>query len=291
MTVAIHLPAPGIWGLLRTRPATVAGLAVCVLLISAAVLAPWLAPHDPVQQFREALLAPPVWAGGSWTYPMGTDDLGRDVMSRLIWGARVSLAVGLASVLLALVPGVALGLVAAFNPGWVATLIGRMVDLLVAIPGLLLAIAVVAVLGPGLANTVLAIALVMLPPFVRLVRASAIAELSRDYVVASRLAGAGRARLMFDAVLPNCMAPIIVQGTLGFSSAVLEAAALGFLGLGAQPPTAEWGTMLSTSRDYIERASWLVTLPGLAILITVIAINLVGDGLRDALDPRLKGHD
>ena len=291
MTAAIHLPAPGIWGLLRARPATVAGLAVCMLLISAAVLAPWLAPHDPVQQFREALLAPPVWAGGTWTYPMGTDDLGRDVLYRLIWGARVSLAVGLASVLLALVPGVALGLVAAFNPGWVATLIGRMVDLLVAIPGLLLAIAVVAVLGPGLANTVLAIALVMLPPFVRLVRASAIAELSRDYVVASRLAGAGRARLMFDTVLPNCMAPIIVQGTLGFSSAVLEAAALGFLGLGAQPPTAEWGTMLSTSRDYIERASWLVTLPGLAILITVIAINLVGDGLRDALDPRLKGHD
>lgn len=291
MTPAIHLSARNVWGLMRTRPAAFAGLVVCLLLTAAAVLAPWLAPHDPVQQFREALLAPPVWAGGTWTFPMGTDDLGRDVLSRLIWGARVSLAVGLASVLLALVPGVALGLVAAFNPGWVATLIGRVVDLLVAIPGLLLAIAVVAVLGPGLVNTVLAIALVMLPPFVRLVRASAIAELSRDYVVASRLAGAGRARLMFDAVLPNCMAPIIVQGTLGFSSAVLEAAALGFLGLGAQPPTAEWGTMLSTSRDYIERASWLVTLPGLAILITVIAINLVGDGLRDALDPRLKGHD
>lgn len=288
---AFSATADPVSAMLRTRPAAAAGLSVCVLLVLAAVLAPWLAPHDPIHQFRDSLLAPPVWSGGNWTHPLGTDDLGRDVLSRLIWGARVSLAVGLASVLLALVPGVLLGLLAAFSPGWPAMLIGRTVDLLVAIPGLLLAIAVVAVLGPGLANTVIAIALVMLPAFVRLVRASALSELSRDYVTASRLAGASRARLMFDAVLPNCAAPVIVQGTLGFSSAVLEAAALGFLGLGAQPPTPEWGTMLSTSRDYIERAPWLVTLPGLAILVTVMAINLVGDGLRDALDPRLKGHD
>jgi dipeptide transport system permease protein len=275
---------------LRGRPAAVVGFAVCALLVALALAAPWIAPHDPVHQYRDALLAPPVWSGGSWRFPLGTDDLGRDVASRLLWGARVSLAVGLASVLLALVPGVLLGLLAAFLPGWPAIVIGRVVDVLVAVPGLLLAIAVVAVLGPGLANTVLAIALVMLPPFVRLVRASAIAEQAKDYVVASRLAGASRARLMFDTVLPNCAAPVIVQATLGFSSAVLEAAALGFLGLGAQPPTPEWGTMLSTSRDYIERAPWLVTLPGLAILVTVIAINLFGDGLRDALDPRLRDH-
>jgi len=275
---------------LRGRPAAAAGFVVLVLLVAVALAAPWIAPHDPVEQFRDALLQPPVWSGGSWRFPLGTDDLGRDVASRLIWGARVSLAVGLAAIVLALVPGVALGLVAAFHPGWPAQLIGRSVDVLVAVPGLLLAIAVVAVLGPGLANTVIAIALVMLPPFVRLVRASAIAEQAKEYVVASRLAGAGRLRLMFDTVLPNCAAPVIVQATLGFSSAVLEAAALGFLGLGAQPPTPEWGTMLSTSRDYIERASWLVTLPGLAILVTVVAINLLGDGLRDALDPRLKDH-
>jgi len=156
------------------------------------------------------------------------------------------------------------------------------------IPGLLLAIAVVAVLGPGLVNTVIAIALVMMPPFVRLVRAAALVEQSRDYVTASRIAGASRLRLMFDTVLPNCAAPIIVQATLGFSSAVLEAAALGFLGLGAQPPMPEWGSMLAASRDDMERAAWLVTLPGLAILVTVIAINVLGDGLRDALDPRLK---
>jgi dipeptide transport system permease protein len=152
----------------------------------------------------------------------------------------------------------------------------------------LLAIAVVAVLGPGLGNTMLAIALVSLPAYVRLVRASALEELAKDYVVASRLAGAGKLRLMFDTVLPNCMAPVIVTATMGFSDAILTAAALGFLGLGAQPPTPEWGTMLASARDYIERANWVVTFPGLSILSTVLAINLVGDGLRDALDPRLK---
>jgi dipeptide transport system permease protein len=277
-------------GALRRRPAAAIGLATCLLLVVFAVAAPWISPHDPVVQHRDVLLAPPVWAGGDWRFPFGTDDLGRDVASRLLWGARVSLAVGLASIALALVPGVTLGLVAAFFPGWPATVIGRTVDLLVAVPGLLLAIAVVAVLGPGLGNTTVAIALVLLPPFVRLVRASAIAEQAKEYVTASRLAGASRLRLMFDCVLPNCAAPVIVQATLGFSTAVLEAAALGFLGLGAQPPTPEWGTMLSTSRDYLERASWLVTLPALAILVTVLAINLLGDGLRDALDPRLKDH-
>ena len=279
------------WRLLWARPAARFGLVGVLLLAAVALGAPWVAPHDPTEQFRDALLAPPVWAGGTWRFPLGTDDLGRDLASRLVWGARVSLAVGLASVVLALVPGVLLGLFAAFHPGVPATVIGRTVDLLVAIPGLLLAIAVVAVLGPGLGNTVFAIALVMLPPFVRLVRASAIAERAKDYVVASELAGASRLRLMFDTVLPNCAAPVIVQATLGFSSVLLEAAALGFLGLGAQPPTPEWGTMLSSSRDYIESAPWLVTLPGLAILVTVVAINLVGDGLRDALDPRLKDHD
>jgi dipeptide transport system permease protein len=279
-----------LWYSLVRRRAAAAGLFVCVALLLTALLAPWIAPHNPVEQFRDALLAKPVWSGGDWRYPLGTDDLGRDLLSRLIWGARVSLAVGVASVVLALVPGILLGLVAAFFPGWMSIVIGRTVDLLVAIPGLLLAIAVVAILGPGLVNTVLAIALVMLPPFVRLVRASAQMEMSRDYVAAARQCGASKTRLMFDTVLRNCAAPVIVQGTLGFSSAVLEAAALGFLGLGAQPPTAEWGTMLASSRGFIETAPWLVTLPGLAILVTVIAINLLGDGLRDALDPRLKHH-
>jgi dipeptide transport system permease protein len=161
-------------------------------------------------------------------------------------------------------------------------------DVMLALPSLLLAIAVVAVLGPGLLNAMFAIALVAIPQYVRLVRASAMSELAKDYVIASRLAGAGTGRLMFDTVLPNCAAPLIVQATLGFSSAILDAAALGFLGLGAQPPTPEWGSMLASALEFIQSAWWVVTLPGLAILVTVLAFNLTGDGLRDALDPRLK---
>jgi dipeptide transport system permease protein len=196
--------------------------------------------------------------------------------------------IGLLSVLLALVPGIGLGLVAAFHPRWLAPLVMRVMDVLLALPGLLLAIGVITVLGPGLINTVIAIAIGALPGYVRLVRGSALAEMGRDYVTASRLAGAGTARLMFDTVLPNCLAPVIVSATLSFSSAILETAALGFLGLGVQPPLPEWGSMLSAARDYIERAPWVVTLPGLSILITVLAVNLMGDGLRDALDPKLR---
>ena len=213
--------------------------------------------------------------------------LENDVLSRLLHGARLSLMIGLVAVVLAMTPGIALGLAAAFFPR-IGTAILRLMDVMLALPSLLLAIAVVAVLGPGLINTMLAIALVAIPNYVRLVRASAMSELAKDYVIASRLAGAGTLRLMFNTVLPNCMAPVIVTATLGFSDAILTAAALGFLGLGAQPPTPEWGTMLASARDYIERANWVVTLPGVAILSTVLAINLMGDGLRDALDPRMK---
>ena len=254
-----------------------------VLLVIAALLAPWIAPHAPAEQFRDFFLTPPAWTeGGNARFLLGTDEVGRDILSRL------SLMIGLVSVLISLIPGVALGLIAAFYPRAVGTAIMRAMDIMMALPSLLLAVAVVAVLGPGLVNTMIAIAIVSLPSYVRLARASAMSELPRDYVVASRLAGAGQLRLMFNTVLPNCMAPIIVQATLGFSSAILDAAALGFLGLGAQPPMPEWGTMLASARDYIERAWWVVTMPGMAILLTVIALNLLGDGLRDALDPRLK---
>lgn len=260
-----------------------------VLLVIAAICAPWIAPHAPAEQFRDFFLTPPAWAeGGNARFLLGTDEVGRDILSRLLHGARLSLMIGLVSVLISLIPGVALGLVAAFYPRLAGTTIMRAMDIMMALPSLLLAVAVVAVLGPGLVNTMIAIAIVSLPSYVRLARASAMSELPRDYVVASRLAGAGQLRLMFNTVLPNCMAPIIVQATLGFSSAILDAAALGFLGLGAQPPMPEWGTMLASARDYIERAWWVVTMPGMAILLTVIALNLLGDGLRDALDPRLK---
>lgn len=276
------------WRSFSHNKGAVAGLVYFTLMVVCALLAPVLAPHSPIEQYRDALLTPPVWhADGSAKFLLGTDDIGRDILSRLLFGARLSLMIGLVAVVLAMIPGIALGLTAAFFPR-IGTGILRLMDVMLALPSLLLAIAVVAVLGPGLTNTMLAIAIVAIPNYVRLVRASAMGELTKDYVVASRLAGAGTLRLMFDTVLPNCMAPVIVTATLGFSDAILTAAALGFLGLGAQPPTPEWGTMLASARDYIERANWVVTFPGVAILTTVLAINLMGDGLRDALDPRMK---
>ncbi|SMC26552.1 dipeptide transport system permease protein [Andreprevotia lacus DSM 23236] len=288
-TPAYPSPLKEFWLSFKVNKGATVALVYFVLLVLAALLAPWIAPHAPAEQYRDALLSPPPWAGGNaWRFVLGTDEVGRDILSRLLHGARLSLMIGFTSVLLSLIPGVVLGLVAAFYPGKIGTAIMRLMDIMMALPSLLLAIAIVAVLGPGLGNTVLAIAIVGLPSYVRLARASAMTELNRDYVIASRLAGAGQLRLMFDTVLPNCMAPLIVQATLGFSSAILDAAALGFLGLGAPPPMPEWGTMLATARDYIQSAWWVVTMPGLAILITVLALNLMGDGLRDALDPKLK---
>jgi len=217
------------------------------------------------------------------------DSLGRDILSRLIFGTRLSLAIGGVSVGLSLSFGVLLGLVAGFYRGRLPEyVVMRLMDVMLALPSLLLAIAVVAILGPGLINAMYAIAIVLLPHFVRLTRAAVIAEAGKEYVASSRIAGAGPVRVMFSTILPNCMAPLIVQGTLGFSSAILDAAALGFLGLGAQPPTPEWGSMLASALEFIQSAWWVVTLPGLAILITVLAFNLTGDGLRDALDPKLK---
>lgn len=267
----------------------VGGLLFMLLLVCCAMFAPWLAPHDPLEQFRDHLLTPPMWQeAGNARFPLGTDELGRDMLSRLIFGAQLSLLIGLASVVFSLIPGILLGLIAGFSPTRAGPFIMRLMDIMLALPSLLLAVAIVAILGPGLINTIFAIAIVSLPSYVRLTRASVMTELNRDYVTASRLAGAGTLRLMFVCVLPNCMAPLIVQATLSFSSAILDAAALGFLGLGVRPPTPEWGTMLASARDYIQSAWWVVALPGLAILLSVLAINLLGDGLRDALDPKLK---
>lgn len=282
-------PLAEFWrGFSANRGALVA-LVVFTALALAALLAPWIAPHDPVHQYREHMLTPPVWmAGGMPRFMLGTDELGRDLLSRLLHGARVSLGIGLASVVLSLIPGVLLGLLAAFHQRLLSPVVMRVMDVMLALPGLLLAICVITVLGPGLMNTVIAIAVGSLPEYVRLTRAAALAELGKDYVTASRVAGASTWRLMFSTVLPNCMAPLIVNASLSFSAAILEAAGLGFLGLGVQAPTPEWGTMLSSARDYIVRAPWVVTLPGLAILVSVLSVNLMGDGLRDALDPRLK---
>ncbi|HWK46034.1 MAG TPA: ABC transporter permease subunit [Stellaceae bacterium] len=286
-------PAPSsarlLWRAFAENRGAVGGLVIMLVLIVVAVFAELVAPHSPIEQFREALLRPPFWVeGGSWRFPMGTDDIGRDVLSRVIYGARLSLIIGSSVVTLSLALGTALGLTAAFCGGTVDIGLMRLMDVLLVFPSLLLAIVIVAILGPGLFNAMMAVSLVTLPHFTRLARAAALTELSRDYVTASRCAGAGVLRLMFITVLPNCLAPLIVQGTLGFSSSILDAAALGFLGLGAQPPTPEWGTMLSSSMEFVTRAWWMVLFPGLAILITVLAFNLFGDGLRDALDPKLK---
>jgi dipeptide transport system permease protein len=283
-------PAVELWRDFRRNRGAVIGLAIVTALLFIALFADVIAPYAPAEQYRDAFLQPPSWSvlRGDHRFLLGTDAVGRDVLSRLIHGTRLDLLIGIVSVGLSLSGGVILGLCAGFFRGVVETAIMRLMDIMLALPSLLLAVAIVAILGPGLMNAMYAIAVVMLPHFVRLTRAAVIGELAKDYVAASRIAGAGTLRLMFDTVLPNCAAPLIVQATLGFSAAILDAAALGFLGLGAQPPTPEWGSMLASSMEFVQSAWWVITLPGLAILISVLAFNLMGDGLRDALDPKLK---
>lgn len=282
-------PMVEFWQYFRQNRGAVIGFTIIVILATLALFAPVLAPHDPNEQFRDALLVPPAWVEeGSGRFIFGTDDIGRDMFSRIIYGARISLSVGFMVVALAVLFGIALGLIAGFLRGVTEILIMRAMDIMLALPSLLLAIVIVAILGPSLINAAMAVVIVQLPHFVRLTRAAVISETNKDYVTASRISGAGMLRLMLITVLPNCMAPLIVQATLGFSTAILDLAALGFLGLGAQPPTPEWGTMLSNALQFIQRAWWVVAFPGLAILIVVLSFNLMGDGLRDALDPKLK---
>ncbi len=277
------------WYYFRENRGAVIGLWFFAVFVFVAIFAPLIAPYDPTEQFRQSTLVPPAWEeGGSWAFPLGTDPLGRDMLSRLLNGARYSFFVGIVVVVVAASGGILMGLVAGFGPRWLDTIIMRFMDVILAFPSLLLALVLVAILGPSLTNAMIAIALVLQPHYVRLTRASVLSERTKDYVISARVAGARLPRLMFVTVLPNCLAPIIVQAALSFSTAILDAAALGFLGMGAQPPTPEWGTMLAEAREFILRAWWVVTFPGLAILVTVLAINLMGDGLRDALDPKLK---
>ncbi len=288
--VELRVPPSGtavLWSAFSENRGAVVGAAVALLIVLVAVFAPLLAPHSPIEQFRDAVMAPPFWDGGTWRFPLGTDGEGRDLLSRLIYGARVSLLIGMSVMLVSFGLGIVLGLAAAFN-NIVDVLVTRVMDIIMAVPDLVLAILAVAILGPNLINTIIAITIVFLPRYVRLVRASALGELDKDYVMAARVSGVGPLRLAFVTVLPNCLAPLIVQAALGVSDAILEAAALGFLGLGAQPPTPEWGAMLADARQFIRSQPWIVTLPGLAILVTVVAINLAGDGLRDALDPKMR---
>ena len=282
-------PIQEFWHYFKRNKGAVIGLVYVVLMLLIAIFAGALAPHAPAEQFRDALLHPPVWQeGGSWSYILGTDDVGRDVLSRLMYGARLSLLVGCMVVVLSLILGVVFGLLAGYLGGVVDAIIMRIVDIMLALPSLLLALVLVAIFGPSIVNASIALTFVALPHYIRLTRAAVLVEVNRDYVTASGVAGAGMLRQMFVNILPNCLAPLIVQASLGFSNAILDMAALGFLGMGAQPPTPEWGTMLSDVLQYAQSAWWVVTFPGVIILLTVLAFNLMGDGLRDALDPKLK---
>lgn len=282
-------PLQEFWHYFKRNKGAVIGLVYIILMLLIAIFAEVLAPHGPAEQFRDALLHPPVWQeGGSWSYILGTDDVGRDILSRLMYGARLSLLVGCMVVVLSLIFGVIFGLLAGYIGGAVDATIMRLVDIMLALPSLLLALVLVAIFGPSIVNASIALTFVVLPHYIRLTRAAVLVEVNRDYVTASGVAGAGMLRQMFVNILPNCLAPLIVQASLGFSNAILDMAALGFLGMGAQPPTPEWGTMLSDVLQYAQSAWWVVTFPGLVILLTVLAFNLMGDGLRDALDPKLK---
>ena len=276
------------WYYFSESKTAVIGLVFLLGIIFMAIFANFIAPHDPTVQYRECLEQAPTWGAEKCNFIFGTDYAGRDMLSRIIFGTRLSLVAGGMVVVLCLSIGIVFGLVAGYFRGWVDTVIMRIMDTIMSVPGLLMALVLVAILGPGLLNAMIAISITYLPYFVRLTRSSYITENTKEYVIASKVAGAGRFRLMFITILPNCMAPLIVQATLSFSTAILDTAALGFLGMGAQPPTPEWGTLIAENRDLMLSAPWTVTFPGLAILLAVLAINLMGDGLRDALDPKMK---
>lgn len=268
---------------LRRNRSAMLGLGIVVFLVLVAIFAPLIAPHDPLAQSLEDRLQAP-----SRHHLLGTDDLGRDLLSRIIYGSRISLQVGFFSVLIALVVGTFLGALGAYYGKILDTIIMRSMDVLLAFPGVLLAIGIVAVLGPSLNNAMVAIGIVTIPRYARVVRASVLTIKESEFVQAARALGNGGFRILFVHILPNCLAPLTVQTTLNIATAILEAAGLSFLGLGAQPPTAEWGAMLAGARQYLRIAPWVTALPGLAIVLTVMGFNLFGDGLRDALDPRMK---
>lgn len=277
------------WEHFSENKGAVFGLTLVASFILLAIFAPLISPHGASEVFPGMLRIPPIWNdGGTTRFLLGTDDLGRDVLSRLIWGAQISLFVGVSIVIISTFTGTLLGLMAGYFGGKVDTVIMRMIDILMAYPSILLAIIVVSVIGPGLTNAIIAVALVNIPSFTRLVRANVLEIKERQFVMAAKTFGAGPWRIMIKEILPNCMATLIVQTTLGLSEGILSTAALGFLGLGVQPPTPEWGIMLSDARPYIQSSPWLVTFPGLCILAVVLGLNLFGDGLRDALDPKLK---
>jgi peptide/nickel transport system permease protein len=263
----------------------VAGTIILVAVLASAVLAPYISPHDPIEQEFSSQLQPP-----SVGHPFGTDEFGRDIFSRVVYGARIALQVGGLADAIATALGVLLGVVAGYFGGRLDAILTRAIDVMLAFPYLLLAMIVVAILGPGLTNAMMAIAVVYTPQFARVVRGVVLSVKEQEFVEAARSMGAGTLRILGRHVLPNIVSPIIVMATLTVGFMIVETAGLSFLGLGASPPTPEWGSMLATGREYMLTAPWITTFPGLAILVTVVAFNMVGDGLRDVLDPRLRGR-
>ncbi len=282
----VQRPRPGRAGhflhrLLR-RPAALVSAVLIVIVTAAALFAPLLAPYRPNEITPQLRKAP------SSAHLFGTDEVGRDVLSRVIYGGRTSLRVGLIAIGIALIAGTLLGLSAGYRGGWVDSVIMRAMDIMLAFPGFLLAIAIVAILGPGLYNVMIAVGIEAIPVYARTSRSSVLSTKEEEYVVSALAIGASHRRILFRYVLPNILAPLIVLATLGVGIAILSAAGLSYLGLGAQPPTAEWGAMLASARGFIRQAWWMSTFPGLAIMVVVLALNLFGDGLREILDPRVR---
>lgn len=270
------------WRTFRKNRLALAGLIIIVFFILMAFAAPYISPYD----YKEQVLADRLQAPSAEHW-FGTDDLGRDVFSRVLHGARISLWVGFFSVIGSIIAGALLGLIAGYYGKWADMLISRLFDILLAFPAILLAIAIVAILGPSLQNALLAIAIVNIPTYGRLVRSRVLSLRQEEFITSARTLGAGNMRILFRHILPNSLTPLIVQGTLGIGTAIIEAAALGFLGMGAQPPDPEWGKMLSDSRQFLQKAPWTLIFPGLSIMFTVLGFNLLGDGLRDTLDPKM----
>lgn len=270
------------WAKMKKRPGMIIGIVVLILFVFVGIFAPWLAPMDPLEISTNRRGAP---SPENW---LGTDEVGRDILSRIIYGTRVSLRVGLVAISIALGFGAVLGMMAGLIGGWVDMVIMRLTDIMLAFPGILLAIAVVAVLGPSLFNVMIAVGIESIPAYIRTARGSTLAVKEMEYMTAARTIGSGNLRLIFRQVMPNVAGPLIVLSTIGIAGSILSAAGLSYLGLGAQPPTPEWGAMLSSARAFVRDAWWIATFPGIAIMIVVLALNLVGDGLRDILDPRTK---
>ena len=278
------------WTLIKKRilfnkKAVFGALFLSIIMLSA-IFAPYIAPHDPIEQNMRERLKPP-----SRKYPLGTDSFGRDILSRIIFGARVSLRIGFIAVGIGLIFGCTLGVLAAYYGGFIDTIIMRFIDIMLSLPGLLLALAIISALGKSLMNLMIAVGIAYIPVFTRLMRSTVLSIIEKEYIISGRALGNNDLQIIFKHVIPNSMNAVIVQATLYMATAILSAAGLSFLGLGAQPPTPEWGSMIAQARQFIRVSHYPMTFPGLAIVITCLSINLVGDGLRDALDPKTLEHN